>query len=404
MYRSRLLVLAASLALVVGIDGTRAQTPRRIVAVGDIHGAHDQFVSVLTRAGLIDGTGRWTGGATTLVQTGDYTDRGAKVRAVLDLLMALEERAKKGGGQVTTLLGNHEVMNILGDVRDVTPEICLAFADSSSENRRETAWKQYEALAAARAKVRAPVPTVYGQSRDEWLAAHPPGCLEYREALSPRGRYGKWLRTKSIAAVVEGTLFMHAGISPDRPAAVDAVNSTARSEMSRFESYFQRMVNRKLALPFFTFAEVLAVTNAELEAASVVMAAAKVKGEAPDLSAFDVALLREAIDIINMGQWSLLAPDGPLWFRGYALWPEDEATRAKVFGFLETAKLARVVVGHTPMTSGITPRFDSRVVLIDTGMLTQIYKGRPAALELRGTTLSAIYEEGVQPLTPARQK
>jgi hypothetical protein len=56
------------------------------------------------------------------------------------------------------------------------------------------------------------------------------------------------------------------------------------------------------------------------------------------------------------------------------------------------------------MTSGITPRFDSRVVLIDTGMLTPIYKGRPAALEIRGTTLSAIYEDGVQPLTPARQQ
>jgi hypothetical protein len=404
MSRIRLLVLAAGLALVVCVAGTPAQTPRRIVAVGDIHGAHDQFVSVLTRAGLIDNSGGWTGGATTLVQTGDYTDRGAKVRAVLDLLMALEERARKGGGQVTTLLGNHEVMNIIGDVRDVTPEICLAFADADSEKRRETAWKQYEALAAARAKVRASVPAVYRQSRDEWLTAHPPGCLEYREALSSRGRYGRWLRTKSIAAVVDGTLFMHAGINPDRPAAVDVVNSTARSEMARFESYVRRLVSRKLALPFFTFAEVLAVSNAELEAASVVMAAAKVKGEAPDLSGFDVALLREAVDITSMGQWSLLAADGPLWFRGFAQWPEDDATRAKVFGFLDTAKLTRVVIGHTPMTSGITPRFDSRVVLIDTGMLTPIYKGRPAALEIRGTTLSAIYEDGVQPLTPARQQ
>src|SRR5688572_31374671 len=149
MLRARLLVFAAGLALVACVAGTRAQTPRRIVAVGDIHGAHDQFVSVLTRAGLIDSGGGWTGGATTLVQTGDYTDRGAKVRAVLDLLMALEERARKGGGQVTTLLGNHEVMNIIGDLRDVTPEICLAFADAGSEKRRETAWTQYEALAAA---------------------------------------------------------------------------------------------------------------------------------------------------------------------------------------------------------------------------------------------------------------
>nr|MBA3269070.1 metallophosphoesterase [Acidobacteriota bacterium] len=188
---------------------------RRIVAIGDVHGAHEQFVAILMHTGLIDATQRWTGGATTLVQTGDYTDRGAKVRDVLDLLIAIEERARAGGGMAITLLGNHEMLNLLGEMRDVTPEICVAFADSKSEARREASWTQYQALALSRAKARQAAAAVYQQTRDAWMASHPLGCLEYREALGARGQYGKWLRTKSIATTVDGTLFMHAGINPD---------------------------------------------------------------------------------------------------------------------------------------------------------------------------------------------
>src|SRR5688572_13903247 len=98
MRRFRPIILAGVLAVVFCADGTRAQAPRRVVAIGDIHGAHDQFVGVLTRAGLIDAKGRWAGGRATLVQTGDYTDRGAGVRAVLDLLMSLEGPARSAGG------------------------------------------------------------------------------------------------------------------------------------------------------------------------------------------------------------------------------------------------------------------------------------------------------------------
>jgi hypothetical protein len=49
-------------------------------------------------------------------------------------------------------------------------------------------------------------------------------------------------------------------------------------------------------------------------------------------------------------------------------------------------------VGHTPQTAGrIQARFDNRVFLIDTGMLTSVYKGRPSALEIVGDTVAAVY-------------
>ena len=393
---------AAVLLLVLAAPTAFAQGERRIVAIGDVHGAYDEFVTILTRSGLIDAGQDWIGGRTTLVQTGDYTDRGAKVREVLDLLMAIEQKARSRGGQVTTLLGNHEVLNIIGDLRYVTPEICKAFVDAQSEARREAEWRDFEALAAARAKARATVPGVYRQTRDEWMASHPPGWLEYRDALGTRGRDGRWLRSKSIAASVDGTIFMHAGINPDQPATVDEVNTRARAEMVRYDTYLQRLVDRKMALKSFTLPEVLAVSSAELEAASAVMEDAKAKNTAPDLSGFDVPLLREALEITKIGDWSLLAGEGPLWFRGYANWPEDATTAAKVAGFLDKSGVKRIAVGHTPTMDGrIAQRFGGRVFVIDTGMLTSVYKGRPSALEITGQAINAIYEDGLVPFSTA---
>jgi hypothetical protein len=231
------------------------------------------------------------------------------------------------------------------------------------------------------------------------MAAHPPGWLEYREAFSARGKYGRWLRGKSIAASVDGTIFMHAGINPDQPATVEEVNTRARAEMARYESYLQRLVDRKMALRSFTLPEVLAVSSGELEAAAAVMEDAKVRNVAPDLSAFDVPLLREALEITKMGDWTLLAGEGPLWFRGYANWPEDAMTLAKVTAFLDKAGVRRIAVGHTPTMDGrIAARFGGRVFIMDTGMLTPVYKGRPSALEIKGQVVNAIYEDGVVPL------
>lgn len=396
-----LLVAALAVAAVLSPHRSLAQADSRIVAVGDVHGAYDQFVAILTKAGLIDAQHRWAGGKSIFVSTGDYTDRGAQVRQVLDLLMTLEDTARRGGGSAVILLGNHEVINILGDLRYVTPEIAATFADAKSEVRRESAWKQYEALVAARAAVRPNVASAYRQTREAWMTAHPPGLLEYREALGPRGKYGRWLRSKNIATMQDGTVFMHAGISPDLPATVEAVNTRAREEIVRYERYLQNMVDRKLALPFFTLQEVLEISARELEAASAIMEAAKVKGEPPDLSAFDIPVLREAVEILKIGEWSLLAGEGPLWFRGYANWPEDEVSLAKVTGFLDKFSMKRFVVGHTPQKDGrIATRFAGRVFVIDTGMLVSAYQGRPSALEIRGDTLKAIYEDGETPLAP----
>ncbi|MFC4453126.1 metallophosphoesterase [Deinococcus sonorensis] len=78
--------------------------------VGDVHGALVPLRTLLRRARLVDEQDRWTGGDARLVFLGDLTDRGPDGFAVLRLVQALERQAAQVGGEVYSLLGNHEVM------------------------------------------------------------------------------------------------------------------------------------------------------------------------------------------------------------------------------------------------------------------------------------------------------
>ena len=92
----------------------------RVVAIGDVHGDCDQLVALLRSAGLIDAQEKWCGGKTHLVQTGDLLDRGPDSRRAMDLLMRLEGEAISAGGELHLLIGNHEAMNLYGDLRYVS--------------------------------------------------------------------------------------------------------------------------------------------------------------------------------------------------------------------------------------------------------------------------------------------
>jgi hypothetical protein len=87
--------------------------------------------------------------------------------------------------------------------------------------------------------------------------------------------------------------------------------------------------------------------------------------------------------------------DGPLWFRGYDKWTDEEGTplASKV---LESYKATHIVVGHTVQSTGrIRPRFGNKIFLIDTGMLSSYYPGgRASALEICGDgKISAVYQD-----------
>ena len=390
----RHVALLAALALLWAPAAPVAQGRARIVAIGDIHGEIDGFKRILRTAGLTDAAGKWSGGRTQFIQTGDYTDRGTGTRAVLDLLMALEPQSRSAGGRAFALLGNHEVMNLIGDTRDVTPEIFATFAGADAEKRRLAAWEDYAKLAETKKSKGEPVPGIYTQPRELWLAAHPPGYAEYRDAFAPRGKYGAWLRDKPIVTELQGNIFMHAGISPEMaPAKIDDLNVKVRDEVRRLDRFVDRLIAMKLATRTFTLGEILQVASNEIVQANAVIAAAQAEGKEPDREKLNVPFLIEAQEILKIDAWVSVNPEAALWYRGLATEPDDPKG-GPFAALLAKYGATRFVTGHTPQMKGITTRFGGRAVLIDTGMLAAYYKGRPAALEIDGDRLTAIYEDG----------
>src|SRR5512142_1024283 len=182
---------------------------QRVVAVGDVHGDLDDFTLILRQAGIIDARNHWIGGRTTLVQVGDLLDRGAQSRAVLDLMMALEKQAPKAGGRVVALLGNHEVMNLMGDLRYTSVEEFARYANADSSGRRQKALSQDRAWF-RRHGVAEFTPAL----QSEWLEQHPLGYVEQRVAMGAGGKYGRWLRQRPALYKMVDTVFVHGGLSP----------------------------------------------------------------------------------------------------------------------------------------------------------------------------------------------
>ena len=86
---------------------------KRIVAVGDLHGDLAHALRVLRAASIVDHRAKWIGKTATLVQTGDIVDRGKDTIALYRLFDLLREQAAEVGGEVISLLGNHEVCVVL---------------------------------------------------------------------------------------------------------------------------------------------------------------------------------------------------------------------------------------------------------------------------------------------------
>jgi Calcineurin-like phosphoesterase len=392
--RFHTLVVATLLAATTLTAVPAGQSPAaRVVAIGDIHGAFDPFVQILQSASLIDANKKWSGGTAVFVQTGDVFDRGAGVIDALDLLMRLEGEASRAGGRVEALLGNHEVMNLVSEFRDVTPDSYAPLADGRSEDRRKRAYDDYLKVAKRREGKGDPI-----EPREEWMKSHPPGFLEYVDALSPRGKYGKWLRSHKAVVKIGRTAFMHAGLRPDPALSIDQVNATVAREIATWDDTKAALVQAQLVTPFCTLKEAVSAAVVEIE-----RIAAAIKEKAP----LGDHVTRDFVDrlqaLVAIDKSPLFAGDGPLWFRGYAQWPESPENEAQVTTLLKQLDLDRFVTGHTPLlpTGRITPRFNQRLVLIDTGMLSTYFKGgRASALEIQDKQLTAIYVDGKETLVP----
>lgn len=374
-----------------------AQTPR-IVAVGDVHGAYEELSGLLRQIGLIDADGAWTGSNSILVQTGDFMDRGRDVRRVMDLLMRLEREAEAAGGRVVVLFGDHEAMNLLGELRDTTPELLAAFAAEDRESVMADAVKEYEVAHFERnpAWGRATRPQ-REDIKEKWIADQPVGRVEYLRALSPDGVYGAWLRTLPALVVIDEILFMHAGMAPEMAAwTSEAVNERVAAEIAYLDEARAYYRDQDLLTSFPDLGETIQAAATDAGGIDWFTARQEFPARPPELpeGAFeDVDRERRTEALLRMNGWFALAPRGPLWYRGLAESP-DAALAAQLPGIFATIGVRAVVAGHTPQSDGIRARLDGRVYLIDTGMLQSVYQGRPSALVIEGDRATAAYADG----------
>ena len=345
-----------------------------LIAIEDVHGDFDDFCAILQRVGLIDEQRHWTGGKATFVQLGDLLDRGPKPREVLDLMVSLDVQATKAGGQVVSLLGNHEVMNLMGDLRYVSTGNYASFADSESEKRRRAAFQKYLAWRKDHPQLLAELnQPVLPETEGEWMTRHPIGFIEHRDAFSPRGTYGMWLRQRSVVRKIDSVIFLHGGINPDLISIqLDQINERVRNEIQQYDEARQYLADENVLLPLFTLQEAIAVAQAELIA------------ERKQLAPSNETRQARIAKFLTLGNWLCVREDGPIWYRGYDQWSEEEGV-PKTETILEAYNATNIVVGHTVQKTGtIRSRFGGKTLFIDTGMLSSYYHGgKPSAMEIQ---------------------
>ncbi|MDH4018393.1 MAG: hypothetical protein OEU84_02235, partial [Xanthomonadales bacterium] len=210
------------------------------------------------------------------------------------------------GGYVHLLIGNHETMNVIGDLRYVSPGEYAAFATKNSARLQSMQWdRQVEWM-----RVNNPdFETMDLEAfRREWEQQVPLGWVEHRQAWSLTGKYGKWVSDNAVAIQINDSIFLHGGIS---------------------EKYC------KFSLQSLT---------------EQVMAAMQVNDPT----------------VVN----AMNDPLGPVWYRGLALEEEEGIFSQTLDNILDRYGARRIVIGHTPTGGVVWPRFDQRVVANDTGIAT----------------------------------
>ena len=356
-----LAVLAALAGLLAGTVPATAQSTQsawtgveRVVAFADVHGAYAELTALLQSVGVVDAQLRWSGGKAHVVSLGDLLDRGADSRKVMDLLMRLQREAESAGGRLHVVLGNHEAMNVLGDLRYVDPGEYAAYA--AEEDADERASHRVEFLN------REP-----GARDADFERLFPPGYFGHRRLLGPQGTYGRWLLPLPVAVRINDTVYMHGGPSTLLQArSLEQLNASYAAALGEYAAAEAPLVAAGLVRFGDRYRERPDLARARLEAMP--------PGADRDALAPAVERLRRA------DEDPLLGPTGPNWYRGSAFC--NECAEADVVKpFLRQVGARRVVVGHTVARNAtVVSRFDGAVVKLDAGMNRAVYQGRPAAL------------------------
>lgn len=333
------------------------QDVERVVAIGDIHGEYDKLVQLVTGTGLADSILKWAGGTAHLVICGDLLDRGKKERAVMDLLMRLQNEAKKDGGEVHVLLGNHDVMNLVRDLRYVDKANYGDFIQEEKSRDRKRGYDSFKQLYAGQRFKEAQLKAAFDEK-------YPPGYFARLQAFELNGKYGAWLLDRPTMIKINEVIYVHAGLREEVASeGIEKINKQVQKSIKDF------VKNSKTLEPYIKgpagFDEFYAAARAISEQAS----SRQIPRNLADASR---AMLRES-------ERYVFSPKGPFWYRGNSQedenleWPHINEARKQL-------GIKRIVIAHTPTGSKkINARFSNSVFRVDVGM---VYGRDPLALEM----------------------
>ncbi len=290
--------------------------------------------------------------------------------------MRLEREAALAGGQVHQLLGNHEVMNLIGDLRYVSMPEYAAFSDEESAQEREHWYQQYRRSQPADADEL----TV----RSEFDEKAPPGFFGHRRAFRNDGFYGKWLLEKPLMIVINDTAFVHGGVPPYvAEHGLAGVNGALKTDLLNFLTALSTLGDAGILSPIDRFRDQPSILAAKMEAWQL-----------------DDALMSSAQVVVDHRNSPINTPDGPLWYRGSStcngLIEGDGLNTA-----LSRIGATRAAIGHTTtITRRVQQRMNGRIIEINTGMLKSSYQGSGYALIIENDALSVVSEYGETDLSP----
>ena len=322
----------------------RFPAPRRLVAIGDIHGTVRALRSALRIAGLLHPSrDEWVGGDAVLVQTGDLLDRGDTEVAVIRLLMHLQSTAgASGGGAVHLLLGNHEEDAVNRPAHVVRPSTCAAW-DAAYPH---LSGHRVGGIAATMHRQRC-IPAGTG-----WTAQ--PYQLARHRAMAPGGPMAMALAPRlKVVVVIGDTLFVHGSLTAAMLREQLAREGTAGSDVSGDT----------------------ATRDFDLDAPT---ADALVKSMNTRLRRH---LAGELTYPPGASQWERLEAFPAVTDRTFSspLWCGDRGEADDLAAVLRLFRVRRMVVGHT-IHGRVTARYGGRVWCIDTGMFRK--RARVEVLEI----------------------
>ena len=176
----------------INVPSSEYSDGESIIAVSDFESSFGAFRDFLITHNVTDKAMNWTFGKGHLVLVGDFVDRGASSTQLLWSIYKLEQSAKKVGGNLHYIIGNHEIKSLQGNY--------------------QSAHEKYFYIAGMLGK-------------------------QQYQLFDNKSFLGRWLASKNVIEIINDVAFVHGGLHPQiakYQASVADMNNIVRNGYRQF--------------------------------------------------------------------------------------------------------------------------------------------------------------------------